>query len=382
MKSRTRYLLFIIIAAVLLSSPLCLWKTDSALALSGVSVMAELPQMTVKSLLSGEYQSALSEYVEQNLPGRPFLVRLRNQITFSVFRTPANNNYSIGRGKNLFSVGNVSAYLQYREPVTEEYAVELVGKLKRLEKLLSDTGRQMYIYITPYKSRYYADDLPWVARAMAPEQKENNYEQLMKQLAGSGLEYFDSVEYLEDHKFDSRVPLFYDTNYHWSVYVGNCVGAVFGDYLEEKSGFNLPEITVDAEPCEEPVSPDADAVTVFNLLEKPYGEYFRPVVTVTDPETDAPGVLFQGGSFMGQSLSMLLQNQYFGKDVYIENTQMFAGQFSQVQQFSEYEELGLGELMKDIDIVVLEVNEPSIPSMSFGFIDYLLENPQVLGTEP
>ena len=34
---------------------------------------------------------------------------------------------------------------------------------------------------------------------------------------------------------------------------------------------------------------------------------------------------------------------------------------------------------KDIDLLVLEVNEPSISGMSFGFIDYVLEHPQVLG---
>ena len=36
---------------------------------------------------------------------------------------------------------------------------------------------------------------------------------------------------------------------------------------------------------------------------------------------------------------------------------------------------------QDIDILILEVNEPSIPSMSFGFIDYVLEHPEVLRQE-
>ena len=37
-----------------------------------------------------------------------------------------------------------------------------------------------------------------------------------------------------------------------------------------------------------------------------------------------------------------------------------------------------GAYFKDIDLLVLEVNEPSISGMSFGFIDYVLEHPQVL----
>ncbi len=379
MMTGKRYLLFIILAATILVSPFLLGWTDAALALSGVSVMTELPPVTVDSLMSGEFQSALSEYVEQNLPGKPFLVRLRNQIMFSVFKTVPNNNYSMNSSRNLFTWGNVGAYMQYDEPVSEEYASELTDKLIRFRDLLEENGRQMYLFITPCKVRYYEDELPWADRVMAPARGDGNYERLIGQLKTSGLDYFDSIEYLGTHSFDSRVPLFYDTNVHWSVYVGNSVGAAFGDWLEEKSGCNLPEITVEAVPCETPVYPDSDAVSVFNLLMKPYGDYYEPVITITDAETDAPGVLMRGGSFMGQTLSMLIRSGYFGKDVYMENAQLFTNRFSSVVQFHDYAEADMAALFEDIDIVILEVNEPSIPSMSFGFLDYILENPQAAG---
>lgn len=351
--------------------------------MDGVENRAEFPQVTAQNLVSGQAQAEFESFVQQRLPGKPFMVRLRNEITFSMLGTVSNINYSMNRERNLFSWENVSYYLQYFAPVSKEGAEELRGKLERLERLLEDNGKELYIFITPCKVRYTEDELPWVDRVMAPERQDGNYERLMAELKDSELKYFDSIAYMAEHggEFDSRVPLFYRTGLHWSVYVGNMVGAAFGDFLEEESGYNLPELEITAQPCEEPVYPDADSFEVFNLLQKPYDDYYEPVIRVTDEATDAPGVLCRGGSFMGQSVAALIRNHYFGKNVSMENRQVFTEEFAGVQGFDSYEQLDLKGYFKDIDIVVLEVNETAVSEMSFGFIDYVLEHPEILQEE-
>ncbi len=382
MKNLRQKLLIAAAAAVLLS-PLLLAGTDKRFAFHGVEDQKAFPQVTAAALLSGQAQNAFEEYVQQNLPGKPFMVRLRNEITFSMLGTVSNNNYSMNRDRNLFSWENVSYYLQYFAPVSEEGAGELVGKLKRLETLLEEHGKQLYLFITPCKVRYMEDELPWVDKVMAPERQDGNYERLTAALSGSGLEYFDSIAYMEEHRqeFDSRVPLFYRTGLHWSVYVGNVVGVALGDFLEEKSGFNLPEMEVAASPCGDPVYPDADSFEVFNLLQKPYDSYYEPVFHVKDQSGDAPGMLCRGGSFMGQSLAALTRNHYFGKNVSIENRQVFTDEFANTIGFDSYDQLDLRGYLKDIDIVILEVNETAVSEMSFGFIDYVLEHPEILEDE-
>lgn len=380
---KTRYLTFITLAAATLLMPVIFGKLDSHFSTSGVEDVKPLPQMTMKHLLSGEAQTAFEEYIQQNLPGKPLMVRLRNQITFSLLATSPNNNYSMNRDRNLFTWGNVSTYMQYKEPVSEAYADELVEKIGKVEALAAENGIQTFVFVTPCKVRYYEDELPWVDKVMAPEQGPGNYERLMKSLKDSNLNYFDSIAYIDSHRqeFDSRVPLFYRTSVHWSAYVGNLVGAAFGDYMEEKSGFNLPELSITARPCQEPVYPDSDAFNTFNLLQKSYDQYYEPVIEVTDSATDAPGMLCRGGSFMGQSLSAIIRSNYFGKNVYMENDQIFTDAFSDLKIFHDYNDVDMNGYFKDIDLLVLEVNEPSIPSMSFGFIDYVLEHPEVLRQE-
>lgn len=378
-----RQKIFIAAAAAVLLSPVLLAHTDRRFAVDGVENRAEFPQISAQSLVSGQAQAEFESFVQQRLPGKPFMVRLRNEITFSMLGTVSNINYSMNRERNLFSWENVSYYLQYFAPVSKEGAGELRGKLEQLERLLADNGKELYIFITPCKVRYTEEELPWVDKVMAPERQDGNYERLMAELKDSDLKYFDSIAYMAEHggEFDSRVPLFYRTGLHWSVYVGNVVGAAFGDFLEEESGYNLPEMEITARPCEEPVYPDADSFEVFNLLQKPYDDYYEPVIRVTDAATDAPGVLCRGGSFMGQSVAALIRNHYFGKNVSMENRQVFTEEFAGVQGFDSYEQLDLKEYFKDIDIVVLEVNETAVSEMSFGFIDYVLEHPEILQEE-
>ena len=80
---------------------------------------------------------------------------------------------------------------------------------------------------------------------------------------------------------------------------------------------------------------------------------------------------------MGQSLSAIIRNNYFGKNVYMENDQIYTDVFGDLQIFHDYSDVDMNSYFQDIDLLILEVNEPSIPSMSFGFIDYALEHPEV-----
>ncbi len=377
---KVRYILFIALSALTLMTPVIFSTLDRRFSTSGVETAKTLPETTWRSLLNGDAQTEFEQFVQQNLPGKPLMVRLRNQITFSLLHTTPNNNYSMNSNRNLFTWGNVGYYMQYIEPVTEQYIQDLAGKLRQLAKLAEKNGIQLYVFVTPCKIRYCEEELPWVDQAMAPERVEGDYERLIKALEDSGINYFDSIAYIDNHRdeFDPRVPLFYRTSVHWSVYVGNTVGAAFGEYLEEKSGYNLPELSITASPCEEPVVPDADAFDTLNLLQKPYDQYYESVIQITDETTDAPGLLCRGGSFMGQSLSTIVHNHYFGKDVYMENGQIFTGDFGERVIFHDYNDVDMKAYFQDIDLLVLEVNEPSISSMSFGFIDYVLEHPEVL----
>lgn len=336
--------------------------------------------LTVSGFMSGDAQQALDTFVLENYPGRSDMIRMRNQILYSVLRTPPNNNITIGKNGELFSYSATGYYLQYKGQQTRKEVQELLDKAQALDKLLEEHGISLYLFVTPTKLHYYEEDLLPVTTFLAPPRQESNYEMFREELAYRELKCFDSIKYIDEHReeFDPRVPLFYKTGTHWSVYVGNKVAAAFGEWLSEESGYRLPRIQVTAVPAETPDYPDADLFDTFNVFSEPYDTYYHSEVTVTDPVTDAPGFLCRGSSFMGQSLSALIYAGYFGKDVHMENTQIFTERFTENQVFTSYEETDMKTLLSDIDLVVLEMNEGSALNLGLGLADYLLEHPEVL----
>lgn len=62
----------------------------------------------------------------------------------------------------------------------------------------------------------------------------------------------------------------------------------------------------------------------------------------------------------------------------MENTIAICPEGMYSGNFDSYDILPIQEMIEDSDIIFLEVNEEAIPRMSFGFIDYILDN-EVLG---
>ncbi len=378
--NRFRYVAAVTAAALLLVFPAGLFAAAKAGispgALSGAEEERIFPEFSREGVLDGSFQGELDSYIEQKLPGRTLMVKVRNQLLYSLFGISPNSRFTLGKDGYLFSRSNITNYLQYNGIITEQEAEDRVNKIVRVRDIMADAGKQTCVFVTPAKIRFCRDKLPRAAEMSLPEQQADDYTVLMKALRKTDLPYFDSVEWLGEHagELDGRVPLFFRTGHHWSVYVGNTVGAAFADFLEEKSGYNLPEIEVEAGPVSEPVFPDADLYNALNLFEKPKEQYYEPLITVTDPETDAPGIFIRGGSFMGQSISALIRQDYFGKNVYFENTSLFTDKFSDYTYVTDYADVDLLEYLRDTDLFVLEINECSVWDMSFGFLDWVLEH--------
>lgn len=75
---------------------------------------------------------------------------------------------------------------------------------------------------------------------------------------------------------------------------------------------------------------------------------------------------------MQTSIMALTGQGYFDSYFYMENTLLVDD--GEISYFSEYEELDLDAEIEQADIVLLEVNEEAVDRMSFGFIDYMLDN--------
>ena len=373
---------FITIFIASLFFPLYGGILDNGISLSGVTAKPEKVDATVTSINDGTFQAYLNSVWENEFPGEKFLLRIRNQILYAINTSP-NSNVVIGKEGYLYEPSYILFEIQSYEPSSDEYFENLGNNLVTLEQLLSENDKELYVFITPSKAHFYKDYIP--GRYMFLNNEESydytNYSKLLETLDKNNINYFDANNYiqqnLDSNTFDS--PLFYKSGIHWSHVWGENSANEFLKYINSISKYHLSTAEVTEIDSNEPVTPDTDLYSSLNLLTDANEKWYDTKFEIVEEGIDHPNIFLRGGSFMGQSLNALIKSGVFGEDVHFENSYYFTNQYTYsetLSSFTAYDELDLDTLMGQSDILVLEVNEGAISTMSWGFIEYLLEHPE------
>ncbi len=338
---------------------------------------------SIDSVMDGSYQNYINDYWNDNFPGRKMLIRFRNQMLYSLCSEAPNTNVIIGEDKYLFGTQYVGHETQIIPPEPEEYFLELGEKLERLERLLEDNEKELYIFITPSKAYFLNDKISGIYKIIERLEKKDisNYERLVNELQNRNLNYFDSINYIENNKEKYMSPVFYKSGIHWSCVWGESSAAEFLKYMKDIGKYDLDEIQVTEKEVFECIYPNSDYYDSLNLCFPPDEKWYRTDISIVEDGNDKPNVFYRGGSFMGQSINMLIQNNVFSKNIHFENNFCYTDNYRDVQylsSFTAYDELNLDKLVGQSDILILEVNDAAISDMSWGFVDYLLDHVEYL----
>ena len=384
MKQKTLGLTSIWLLCFILIIPVTGFFLDQRIALGGVTTTTDMAPLSTRDILDGSAQRNFGDWLQENIPGRKALIKFRNQIMYSLCQSSPNNNVIIGKDDNLFEYAYIDNYIGINHRVDAERISEQIDKLETLNNLLEQSGKAMYVFITPSKARFCHDKIPdKYAKAGKTEIYGADYSLFTQLVAKTDLKVFDSVQYIQDHRDDSDVPLYYASGIHWSNVWGSIVASRFCDYIRETSKYDLDVITVSSERSDDILYPDADLYDSCNLIFPPREEYYIPIYTKAIEGSDKPNVFCRGDSFMGQSLSALIKQGVFGDNVHFENNFYFTENYSTMQMLSSttaYDEVGtdLLDYLRNTDILIFEANEINLDGIGYGFVDYLLDNPHLL----
>lgn len=379
MKDRLSQIIFIICIYALLMLGMTGQIVIRDSNLNGETLKKEKTEVSFQNIWSGKWQSDYQSYLTGSLKIREWLIPIRNQIMYSVLKTSPNSNIVIGKNHNLYEEEYICFETQIYSPMTEDEINILVEKLTVLDKSLKDKEKNLFIFITPSKAEIYTEDIPDKYLKIAPSQKNpSTYNLFMEALNQTDIAYYDSTQDVRELKQTAEFHVFPKTGTHWSKVTAAICAQNLSDSMEEQLDIDLPECKIQYQKCEEPLHPDSDIYNLLNLLEKPDEIFYEPIIEITDTDKEDYTILARGGSFMGSSLHSLIQRDYFSRSYYMENTFAICPEGVYSGNFDTYDLLPVQEMIEDSDIVFLEVNEEAIPRMSFGFIDYILEN-EILG---
>lgn len=380
-----KYSFFLLLFIMIMFFPLFGKFTDKLFPLNGHSTGETMPKLNVESVINGKFQSDLDEYLKNYMDGRNLFIKVYSQMLYSLFGISSNDNVVIGSNSVLFE----PEYLDYNYNVYGETSdteiITLVSKLNALNVLLEEYQKELYVFITPSKARYCYEDAPYYYKLCGNTiNSEIAYDKFVNELALTNLKVFDSIQYINEHHQEYEFPLWYASGIHWSRALGSKVAEGFNLYLKETSKFDLSQISSSIEITEEYESPDADLYETLNLFSAPEDETFYKAVISVQEGQDKPNVFLRGGSFMGQSLQYLVLNGVFNKNIHFENNYYFTNRYSTstvLSNFNAYDEIDIPKYLSESDILILEVNENKIWTMSWGFIDYILEHPECVRGE-
>ncbi|WP_022760430.1 alginate O-acetyltransferase AlgX-related protein [Butyrivibrio sp. AD3002] len=357
--------------------------TDRFVKLNGVTGTSSFSGGTISEILNGETQTNLNTYIENNFGGRSLLIKLRSQLLYSGFGISPNKNVVIGSNRFLFEPEYIYKELNIYQPAGDEYFDELMDKLEEIQNICEENGKELFVFVTPSKAYFCKDMIPRKYFELGNDE-ETNYQKFIRHIQERNLKYFDSHAYIEEHKNEIEAPVFYSTGIHWSHPWGNKCAIEFAKYISLNSRYCLGNFSqeISRKETKKPDHPDADLYNSLNLFAKPNNDIYYDSRITLESESDCPKVFLRGGSFMGQSLRAIGNAGAWDTAAHFENNYCFVDNYSKTMNFSafdSYEEFeSMGEYLGQADILILEVNEAATPNMSWGFIDYLLDNQQLL----
>ena len=268
------------------------------LPLAGYAPPAPRAMLSAAALLDNSYQPALEKYLEDRLGFRPLLVRLRNQLAYSVFRVGRANNTVVGKDDIMFDGSAADAYLG-RDFVGEAEVDRNVRRFKDVQDTLARRGTLLVFVIAPGKAHIYSDMLP--AHYRRQPRTRSNYTAYAEKLAAVGVNLLDFSALFRQWQDTAAYPLFPRGGIHWSLWARDLAVDTLFDYVRQRGRFNFPDCRiVSREFSTTPRDTDNDLARVLNLFEEPKAAlmaYPKLEFAPLGPGQRKPNLLLVGDSF-------------------------------------------------------------------------------------
>jgi len=174
----------------------------------------EKPELNFDDLYSGKYQKSMEEYLNDNTGGRPYLVRINNQMEWWLFKATNVESVVIGKEDYLYEQSYINAYYG-TDFIGDDVVAEKMRKLARVRDTLESRGVQLLVAFAPGKGSFYPEYFPDVVKT---KKRRTNYQAYKEAFEKTDIPFIDLRSWFESMKESSKYPLFPKGGIHWSTY--------------------------------------------------------------------------------------------------------------------------------------------------------------------
>ncbi|MDO9510664.1 MAG: hypothetical protein Q7J34_02795 [Bacteroidales bacterium] len=331
--------------------------------LKGAVVKAEKPIFSWKLWMDETYAPAYEKYLNQAFGFRNWLVRLNNQIDFTLFHKSNAKGVIIGKENYLFEENYIRAF--YGTNFIGDSLINVrVQNLKLIREYLQSKGKDLLVVLAAGKGTFYSEFIP---DKYYTKPGITNNEVYVKTLTQAGIPFIDFNSYFLKAKDTSRYLLYPQTGIHWSQYgmilVADSIARFIGNTLHEK----LPEIRTESiELTNRFQGSDGDIEEGMNLICQinkqtliyPKFNYFKE-------ERVQPKVLVIADSYYWGLFNMGVSTNMFDNGrFWFYNNEVFPDNY---QKSTKVSDLNILEEIQKQDIVILMATEATLDRFPWGF---------------
>ncbi|MEZ4826829.1 MAG: hypothetical protein R3C61_11155 [Bacteroidia bacterium] len=161
---------------------------------------------------SGQYVSRMNEYVKENYPGRPWFVRLNNQLDYSCFHHSSNERIVVGNNGELYDKTYIDAWLG-KDAIAADSAESIVRKMSHLQTYLHNFQTQILVITPPGKPTFMPEYIP--GHYQKNEQTATNRTQFTRLLNQYHIPHLDYAQFPKIQTA-TTIRLYPRTGLHWS----------------------------------------------------------------------------------------------------------------------------------------------------------------------
>lgn len=367
MRGGRKYLLLfwlIVLIAPLLQSGFKVFKGG---ALKGAIIPVPDVEFTLKGWFDGSYQHGKEEYLNEHFGFRNDLVRLHNQINFSLFKIASVRDAVVGKEDYLFERKYIEEY--YGRNFIGDSAIDRrIFMIQRIADTLNSLNKKLIVVMAPSKARFFPEYIPDSLRGpIVP----GNYEKYAEGFSRTGIVTMDCNKYFANLRDTCSYPLFARYGIHWSLYGASFVRDSLLTLIGRVTNKSLPRWDKQFYVSPTPLDTDNDLGDAMNLIVKVKpGPLAYPTYTL--PETVQPvpvRLISVGDSFYWTMTSLKIHEALVDDQFWYYNSEVWPPRFGANNNRLTYADLNIKDEIYNNEVFLLICSEINISNIGFSFVD-------------
>ncbi len=331
--------------------------------------------LTFENWFSREYQDKKEGYLNETFGFRNFLVKLNNQIDFSVYEYINVGDVFKGKNNYLYSRKFFNNYAgrTYRGNGRVD---SVFNDLKKLNDWLMVRNKKLLVCFTPSKESFYPEFLP--DSCLPYIRKENYYSMYRQKLIKSNIPFLDFNAYFQKIKREAPYPLFTQGAVHWTTY-----GAYLAlDTLLRRTSFEInKKINLIAfksyQLSDTAREADDDISKAMNLLKNVNSQKLAyPVIDYVYNQDSCykPKALIIGDSFFYGLNNTWIPLSVFSKESYFLYYFQLAISYEPQKKDSKVSDMDFVKELENTDIIILFFTVGNLDNFPYSTARMIIKN--------